>query len=464
MEHFDLKPKSALHGYQREGVNHVLTHQDAALFQDCGLGKTVVTLTAVDSLMDRLHSKGALIVAPLRVARLVWPLEGSRWEHLKWMRCRVLHGPKKRERLWGPPGELYSINYEGLMWLVSELNEVPSNEWPFDILVWDELTQMKTDGTARLKAMRPLISKFKRRVGLTGTPSPNSMLELWGQIYVLDGGKRLGTSFSRFRDRFFSRGDGPYAKWHPMENCAEKIVELIGDIALRTAAADHLDLLPPEYIDEELVLPIPFRKMYEKLEKEMFLQLENSEVEVFNAAALSTKCLQFAGGAVYTEKDVWEEVHDVKMRRLHHIVEHANGDPVVVAYGYKHEAERILREFPGAVHLKSGMSAARELDVQDRWDKGLIPLLVCHPASAGHGLNLQFGGHIGVWFTLPWSLLLYLQFNHRIDRQGQTLPPIIHRLIVDNTVEEVVATVLDARTQSQIHLLQVLKQYRETKT
>jgi SNF2 family DNA or RNA helicase len=453
-----------LENYQEVARDFILDTPDCALFLDCGLGKTAITLAAVTELLDQVDTKGILVVAPLRVARLVWPMEIEKWDAFSWMSVSFIHGNNKLEKL-KSGAAIYTINYEGLIWLADTLRKVKPSKWPFDTIVWDELTKMKAHSTHRFKRIKALIPYFKRHIGLTGTPIPNGHMDLFGQFYVLDGGKRLGTAFNAFQQRYFMKADYMGYKYKPQEGAIERLNAQIADITLRMSAEQYLDLIPPVVIDVELVLPSDKMAVYKRLEKELFITLDSGvDVEVFNAAALTNKCLQYAGGSVYTnDKHEWESVHDVKHKALDKIVQDNKHTPIIIAYSFVHEAHRIMKTYPEAVWLRSGLSDTAERELQNAWDAGEIPILVCHPGSAGHGLNLQYGGSTIIWFGLSWSLELYIQLNKRVDRKGQLKTPTIYRLITRDTIEEVVASVLEMKEDNQTQLLRALQLYRDSK-
>ncbi|QDP54345.1 MAG: hypothetical protein Unbinned6354contig1000_48 [Prokaryotic dsDNA virus sp.] len=495
------------HDYQHDSAQFVINNPISGLFADCGVGKTAITLHAINELADRAECKGVLIVAPLRVSRIVWPLEIYKWDNFNWMTCQILEGGglpvsnyrmavdaegrpvlsgaeevaareeyelnhkkllkeamKRKASALKSKAFIFTINYEGLMWLGEVLKKTPVEKWPFDTLVWDELTKMKSPSSKRFKRWKRLVSKFDRVIGLTGTPVPKSIGDLFGQICVLDGGERLGTSFTAFQDRYFYKEDYMGYHWVPHDWAEEKINEKIHDIIHRVKAADHLDTPPATVRDLNVKLSTKNRKEYDELEKQMFLDIEGAEIEALNAASLMNKCVQYAAGSVYYgEGAEWVSTHDRKIEELKRIQAAHKGQPLLVAYSFKHEAEKLRQAFPEAEFLKSGMTPEQEQDLQRRWDAGLIKMLVCHPASAGHGLNLQYGGHIAVWLTLNWSLELYLQFNKRVDRQGQTIPPIIYRIITENTVDEVIASTLEEKEVNQIHILKALELYKRMK-
>ena len=452
------------HPYQEEAKQFVMDRPDSALFLDCGLGKTPVSLDVIRELLLSGESKGVLVVAPLRVARLTWPLEIEKWDQFAWMTTVFLHGPKKLQKL-NDPADIYLINYEGLVWLTEVLRRYTPDKWPFDTIIWDELTKIKAPSTRRFKDMKKLIGKFKRRLGLTATPTANGYKDLYGQLYMLDEGERLGSNHVAFQKRFMHKPN-PWEiyKWEMRPGAEQKIQDLIGDICLRMDAKDYLDVPEAEVIDVELKLPQKARSAYNKLEKDLFVQLEEAEIEAMNAAVLSGKCLQLASGGVYHgDEGEWEHVHDVKTKALQKIVKQHEGEPVLIAYSFKHEVERLLKCFPDAVVLKSGLPAKEELSIQQRWNDGTIPIMICHPASAGHGLNLQYGGSVAIWFTINWSLELYYQFNRRIDRQGQNKKTKFYRLIMSDTVDEVVATAVEGKDKKQQDFLTALLKYKETR-
>lgn len=453
-----------LHPYQEEAKQFVLDHPEVLLFLDCGLGKSIISLMAIRELLHDAAVKGVLVVAPLRVARMTWPLEIQDWPETRWMTHEILHGDNKEIGFY-KRAHIYLINYEGLTWLAKKLKRTKVENWPFEMVVWDESTKMKSYGSQRFTKWRSLIKKFARKIALTGTPSPNSLEDLWGQVFVVDEGKRLGTAFTRFQARFFEKADFQGYRYQVRsKECEKKIYSMIQDICLRLSSDDHLDLPPctEEIID--IKLPKKCRAQYEEFEAEMFLRLDNrEEIEVFNTATLMGKCLQMAGGAVYYDEEKnWTEFHDEKVKAIKAIRKRHPKEPLLIAYAFRHEAARIKKAFPKAVFLKSGLSGAQEVKIQKDWNAGKISELVCHPASAGHGLNFQKGGCIAIHFTPNWSLELDHQFNCRINRQGQKRPTTIYRIIAEKTTDEVVLTTLERKSCGQKALLDALKQYRLT--
>ena len=415
-----------------------------------GLGKSVIVLTALADLMSRFEVARALIIAPLRVARSVWPAEIERWDHTRHLTYRLVTGtPRQRlARLRKDRSDIHIVNRELTAWLVENL----CDDWPYDMVVIDEASSFKSARTRRFKALRKVLKHIDRLVELTGTPASNGLLDLWSQIFLLDRGERLGRTFTGFRARYFISDYQGY-EWTPREGAEAQIHNRLKDVCLALTAEDYLKL--PRRIDNtiEVELPDRARARYRLLEKDFLVQLDdNDTVAVFNAAALTNKLLQFANGAVYTDGDGrWTAVHDAKLEALAELVEAAAGRPVLVAYHYQTDLRRILERFKQAVPLD------RDPDTIARWNRGDIPLLLAHPASAGHGLNLQAGGHTIVWFGLTWSLEAYRQLNARLLRQGQTRPVVVHHLVARDSVDETVMAALGAKDATQRALLDALK-------
>ncbi len=476
-----------LHEYQQNAIQFIEERPACALFADMGLGKTVMCLEALNGLFRNWEIKGVLIVAPKRVMNLTWPIEINNYSPCSWMSYQILHGPNKLQNL-KTPAHLYLINYEGLLWLSEQIDPIPTEEWPFDTIIYDETTKMKNPSSQRFKGktvveyitqgegepprlrnrrirgFKHLSQKFKRRIGLTGTPTPKSMLDLWSQMYLLDGGQRLDTAYTRYKKKYFYPTDYNGYNWEAKEGSTDQIQTAISDITLRISEKGNLSLPPVSIEDVELALPPKYRKQYDVLEKHMFLQLDTGgKIDVKFMAALSNKCLQYTGGNVYTtlEGD-WERVHDVKLKALKTIYEEEDS-PLLIAYNYLPEAKRIKELFPEAEILSSKLSAKREREIQAQWDRRELPILICHPASAGHGLNLQKGGHRAVWYTLNWSLEYYLQLNKRLHRQGQKNPVTIYRLIMTDTIDEVVSATLENKQTNQQYLLDALERYKQMK-
>ena len=440
--------RDLLHEYQQRAVEFIKTTPKCGLWVDMGLGKTVTVLTALADLFDRFEIGRVLIIAPLRVAKHTWPDEIKKWPHVCHLSHAVACGDrKKRESALAGREDIHVINRETVPWLVEHLGD----KWPYDVVVIDESSSFKSHASQRFKSLRKTMPHVDRMVQLTGTPASNGLLDIWAQIYLLDRGERLGRTFQMYRNRYFTCGYTGHS-WQLRDAAAERrITERIEDICMTLSAADYLEL--PERIDTTVSIELyaTARAQYRQLEREFLLLLERSTVEVFNAATLTTKLLQLANGAIYTDENYnWERVHDEKLDALAEIIESANGRPVLVAYGFKSDRERIKKRFRGAVDVTT-------YDAIRKWNNGRIQLMIAHPASAGHGLNLQTGGSTVVWFGLPWSLELYQQFNARLHRQGQTQPVTVHHIVAANTVDETVMAALSRKNVTQKQLLDRLK-------
>jgi len=451
----------APHPYQVNAIEKAC-EQDTLLAFDCGLGKTAVTLTVIRNLLVDREIRAALIVAPLKTMRLTWPLEIEKWDHARWMQHVTLHGKGKGEKL-KDRGQIYLVNYDGLIWLGEVLRRLSPVSWPFNMVVWDEVTKMKDPSTRRWKLWRSLIPQFRRRLGLTGTPAGEGMQSLFGQVYCLDAGARFGKSRFAWERRWFRKTDWHGYKLEPTEAAMREIPEKLSGLVLHAKAEDHLTIPPCNMHDVEVPLPPNLKTTYKQLEKKFFTEIDETPIVALTAATALNKCLQFASGAIYSdalEDGQWQSVHDVKMKALKRLIADIDG-PVIVAYMYRHECERVLKAYPKAVHLKSGLPEAQERAIQARWNRREIPVLICHPASAGHGLNLQSGQHL-IWFTLNWSFELVYQMQKRIDRQGQTSPTHIYRILMSDTADEIIAAALETKDTSQRALLAAIKQYRST--
>lgn len=439
------------HAYQEYAIQRIIDHPAAGLFLDMGMGKTVSTLTAVAELLhNRFEVSKVLVVAPLRVAEDTWSRETEKWEHTQYLKVSKILGPEpKRLEALGTPADIYVINRENVEWLVNHYK----NRWPFDMVVIDELSSFKSSKAKRFRALRKVRPFIKRIVGLTGTPAPNSLIDLWPQLYLLDQGERLGKTMTGYRERYFSpdkRNQNIIYSWRLKEDAEKAIHDRISDICISVQARDWLQL--PERIVN--IVPVKMddeaRAKYDQLEKDLLLPLNDADVVADTAAVLSNKLLQMANGAVYDEDKGVQEIHDAKLQALEDVIEAANGKPVLVFYSYQHDLSRIQAKFKQAKILEDGKDIAK-------WNKSEIPMLLAHPASAGHGLNLQDGGHIIVWFGLTWSLELYQQANARLDRQGQKNKVIIHHLVAEGTMDENVMKSLEGKADGQNALLEAVK-------
>jgi len=460
-----------LHDYQKRAVNFQCTHPATMLWLDMGLGKTVITLTSIAHLLNTGFLRGVVIVAPIRVIRLVWRQEAARWTHTKHLTFSMLTGTRdQRTRALLRPANVYLINYENLQWLAETLATYYTGKdkpLPFNGVVWDEISKCKNSSTQRVKAVKKILPHFDWTTGLTGTPASNGYKDLHGQYLVVDRGQRLGTSKTAFRGRFYKKA-GPY-KEVPYEGAENEIKQLIGDITLEMSAEDYNKLPDLVVNDINIEMPENLRTLYDRMEKEFFIQLDSGkQVEMFNQAALTNKCLQFANGAMYpvAGMPLWEPIHDLKLEALEEIIDEAQGQQVLCAYGYRSDAERIMKRFAELrpINLTECKTEAALTNAMARWASGDCPLMIGHPASMGHGIDgLQKRGHIVVWYGLNWSLDLYDQMNARIRRQGQGAPVICHRLMMLDTLDQAQAMALDEKAQTQAGLRNAVKQYRLTR-
>lgn len=436
-----------------------------------GLGKTVITLTSIAHLLQSGFLRGVVIVAPIRVIRLVWRQEALKWEHTKHLKFSMVAGTRdQRTRALLREADIYLVNYENLKWLGETLHTYFINkkrDIPFDGVVWDEISKMKNSTTQRVKAVMRVINQFKWLTGLTGTPASNGYKDLHGQFLVLDKGERLGKSKTAFRTRFY-RKVGPY-KEIPYPDTESTIKQLIGDITLEMSAEDY-NPLPDLIVNNiEIEMPEHLRTRYEQMERDFFIQLDNGqEKEMFNQASLTNACLQFSNGAMYpiAGLPLWEPLHDLKLDALEDILEESGGKPVLCAYQYRSDAERIMERFKDLkpINLTACKTEKQLVQAMHDWTTGNCQLMIGHPASMGHGVDgLQKNGNILVWFGLNWSLDLYEQFNARIRRQGQGAPVMCHRVLMKDTLDQAQAMALDDKAQTQTALRSAIKQYRTSK-
>lgn len=443
-----------LHNYQVHCVEHLLTHCESGLFLEMGLGKTVSTLTAIDLLLfDTFEIKKPLIIAPLNVAKYTWQDEIDNWAHLKHLKLgKILGDEKSRSKALNSPADIYIINRENVAWLVGKVGSA----WSFDMLILDELTSFKSSKAIRFKALKQIRPLVKRVVGLTGTPSPNGYIDLWSQIFLLDQGERLGKFKTHFIDRFFTIDPktvySGYPKQIPKDFSLEAIQGLIGDICISMKSEDYLELPGRVHRIINVHLSEAELSAYEEFEKSQIMLLPEGEaISVANAAALRGKLVQFANGAVYDENRDYHVVHDAKLDRLEELVDVATS-PVLIFYRFKHDLDRMQKRLKSyAPRLLTS-----EKDKND-WNEGKIKVLLAHPASAGHGLNLQKGGNNVIWFGDPDSLELYQQANARLDRQGQVKQVIIQHMATVGTIDEAIAQALIGKADVQEALMQAIK-------
>ncbi len=441
------------HDYQKYASDKIIELPACGLLLEMGLGKTISTLTAIDELMyDRFEVSKVLVIAPKRVAEDTWTAEAGKWDHVRHLTfSKILGSAKQREAALKEKADIYLINRENVVWLVERLKR----QWPFDMVVIDELSSFKSNSAKRFKALRSVRPLVKRFVGLTGTPAPNGLLDLWPQIYLLDGGVRLGKTFTGYKDRYFlpgKRNGYVVYSWTLKEGAEQTIHRKIADICISMKAKDYLQL--PEKVVNDIYIHLSPDEMdrYWELEKQRLLELEGQEITALTAAAAYGKLLQLANGAAYDNGGNVVPFHDRKLDALEDIVEAACGHPVLVFYNYRHDFERLKERF----RMYEPRTIQGSQDIQD-WNAGKIQLLLAQPASMGHGLNIQAGGHIIVWFGLNPSLELYQQANARLHRQGQTEVVIIHRLITTGSVDEDVIAKLEAKDQTQESLTDALK-------
>lgn len=438
------------HEYQTYATNFILEHPVAAVLLEMGLGKSVITLTAIYELMlNRFEIQKTLVIAPLRVARDTWSAEIDKWEHLKGLTYSVVIGTEA-ERLSAlkRPAHLYIINRENVDWLITK-SGIP---FDYDMVVIDELSSFKSYVAKRFKSLLKVRPRVKRMVGLTGTPSGNGLMDLWAEFRVLDMGQRLGRYITHFRNNFFvpdKRNQQMIFSYKPKPGAENAIYKLISDITISMKSADFLKM--PECVINEVPVVLSEKEwsVYHDLREDMVVDLKDEEIDAVNAAALSGKLLQMANGAVYNEEKEIIHIHDRKLDALEDLIEGANCKPVLVAYWFNHDLQRIKKRF-------SVREIKTSRDIKD-WNNGKIPVAVIHPASAGHGLNIQFGGSTIIWFGLTWSLELYQQTNARLWRQGQNNTVVIHHIIAKDTIDEDVMAALSKKGKIQSALIDSVK-------
>ena len=438
------------HEYQVYATEYILTHPIAAVLLDMGLGKSVITLTAIfDLTLDSFLVRKVLVIAPLRVARDTWPAELEKWDHLKGLKYTVAVGSEvQRKTALMKRAQVYIINRENVEWLISR-SAIP---FDFDMVVIDELSSFKSHQAKRFKSLLKVRPKIKRIVGLTGTPSSNGLMDLWAEYRLLDIGQRLGRFIGRYREDFFvpdKRNQQVIFSYKPKPGAEEAIYRLISDITISMKGTDYLKL--PELVINEVPVKLSEKEMktIDTMKRDLITTVKGEDITAANAAALSGKLLQMANGAVYDDQGVVIHIHDRKLDALEDLIEAANGKPVLIAYWFKHDLSRIQKRFEVEVLSTS--------DSIKRWNDGEIPIAVIHPASAGHGLNLQAGGSTLVWFGLTWSLELYQQTNARLWRQGQNETVVIHHLIAKGTIDERVMKALKDKDNTQSALIDAVK-------
>ena len=439
------------HDYQRYNINRLLVEDSLGLFLDLGLGKTVITLTAINDLKyNRFEIRKALVVAPKKVAEATWTGEVQKWEHLKHLRViTVLGNQKQRLRALNTPADVYVINRDNIAWLVEHYR----NAWPFDMVVLDELSSFKNHQAKRFKVLTWVRPHMKRVVGLTGTPAPNGLLDLWAQVFLLDQGERLEKFITHYRTKYFEKnynGFGYTAK----PGADDIIQQKIADICISMKSEDYLELpdcvtnIIPVQLDDKAL------KMYQQMERDLLLEIEDTEITAPSAAVLTGKLLQLCNGALYDEDKKVHEIHGNKIEAFMELVEQLNGKPALVFYSYQHDLARIKKALEGTGLRVRGLKTPED---QLDWNAGKVDILLAHPQSAAYGLNLQDGGNHVVWFGLPWSLELYQQANGRLYRQGQMQKVFLHHLVVQGGADEDVMAALESKAATQDKLLDALK-------
>lgn len=445
------------HNYQAYATQRIVDDPAVGLFLSMGLGKTVITLTAINELKyHRFRVARCLVVAPKKVAEATWATEAAKWDHLRHLRIiPVLGSAKRRIAALATPGDVWVINRENVPWLVDYCR----NDWPFDMVVLDESSSFKNASSKRFKSLKLVRPRIRRIVELTGTPSPNGLEDLWAQVYLLDGGARLGRTLTSYREAFFtqdySRPGQMYRTYSPQDGAEDRIKAAISDICVSMSAADYLEL--PDYVEDVIPVALDARakRAYDSLEKDMLLQVDESTITAGSAAVLNGKLLQLCSGAVYDDSGQAMVIHSCKLEALQELLEALHGEHALVFYWFQHDRDRLL----GAL-AKPGLRVRVYTGAADgeAWNAGEVDILLAHPMSCGYGLNLQQGGHHAVWYGYPnWALELYQQANARLYRQGQQYPVICHHLVVQGGMDEAVVAALHDKGDAQAALMAALR-------
>ncbi|MCE5000974.1 DEAD/DEAH box helicase [Staphylococcus pseudoxylosus] len=441
------------HSYQAYSIDKIINNKKYGLFLEMGTGKTVSTLTAIEQLKyDYLEVDKVLVIAPKRVAEDTWAQEVAKWNHLSHLTVSLVLGtPKQRTEALNKDADIYVTNKENTNWICEKYRK----DWPFDMLVIDELSTFKNSDSQRFKILKKQMPLVDRFVGLTGTPAPNNLIDIWSQMYLIDGGERLGKYKTHFRQAYFyptHEVSSNVFNWELRNGSGDAIYDKISDVTVSIKSEDYLEM--PERIDnvQEVKLSKKERAIYDRLKADMVIEDEvdaKKDIEALTSATLTQKLLQLSNGAVYTLDGTYKTIHDKKLERLDEIIEEAQGKPILLFYSFKHDKERILERYDFVEELKG--------DYMERWNNGEIKLLIAHPASAGHGINLQYGGSIAVWFGLTWNLEHYEQANARLFRQGQTETTVIHHIMTENSVDQDVYKGLQNKQLGQNALMQAVK-------
>lgn len=445
------------HEYQKKAVKFFVENGSGQLWLDPGLGKTSITLQAIKILKAAKAITKVLVLAPLRPAYAVWPEEIKKWENFENISITVLHGPLKDKAL-HDKSDIHVINFEGLQWLSKSLNGKP---FPYDLLVVDEISYLKNTRTERFKSLAPFLDKFKRRFGLTGSPASNSLLDIFGPQLVIDRGATFGRFITHFRTNYFYQtGYGGYT-WTLKPESEAKIHGLLADKVLRMKAEDYLDM--PELMLNRVYVDLPpaARKIYKELEDKLLVDFESGQVTASTAAVAIGKCQQIANGAVYIdgeERDV-KPIHDKKLDAVEELVEGLNGKPCLIGYHFRHDLQRLQKLFPNAPFIGSGVKETALTTIINNWNNGEYPVLLAHPQSAGHGLNLQGTGYAVIWYSNTWSLEIYDQFIRRLWRQGQRNNIVVHQIIARDTIDEAIVAAIGSKDKTQQALMNAVRDY-----
>lgn len=445
------------HNYQVNGTQHLFDNAHAALFAQVGLGKSIMTLTAIEWLMGTIAIDRPLIVGPKRVISHTWPAEIKKWDHTKHLTISVIQGTEKQRILaFYTKADIYAISRDNVAWLLHFVGKFPKKErvWPYDCLILDELSNFKNPSAQRFKALRKILPYCRKVIGLTGTPAPNQLLGLWAQVYLLDQGKRLGATFGAFKDEYFmpgARNGHIIFNWVPKKDAEQKIFDKIGDICLSMKTSDYLDLSPRIDIYEEVELK-SYERYKEFKETEVLTLKNNFELTPVNAASMYSKLLQYCNGAVYKGDGSYEVVDESKLEALAEDVEALDGDPVFIAYQFTSDYERMLKAIPGLKKVST------DQDIDD-WNAGKLPVACAQIQSLAYGINLQEGGNHLYFYGLPWDLEVFLQMLGRIDRQGKTKPTIAKYFVAKDSIEQLVIERLAGKLDTQEKLMNALKRY-----
>ena len=449
------------HEYQKEAVKFLVSRGSASLWLDPGLGKTAIVLSAFKGLRLAGAVKKMLVLAPLRPTYGVWPVEVKKWDQFENYSVGVLHGTKKAKVL-KQNHDIYVMNFEGIGWLSSQMRDKP---WPFEVLVIDEISYLKNIGTQRFKSLKPLLSKFDRRWGLTGSPAPNSLLDIFGPQYVVDQGATFGPYVSRFRAEYFYPSGFNGYEWKLQADGEHRIQQKLDGKVLRMAALDHLDLPELAYNNIIVELPETARKIYNAFENGLTVELKQGAITAANAAVAVMKGQQIANGGSYLDDDgsgnarISTHLHDAKTNAVLDLVEELSGQPCIIGYHFQHDLERLKTAFPNAPIIGSGVVGHKLDAIINDWNAGKIHVLLAHPMSAGHGLNLQGAGHAVIWYSLTWSLEIYEQFIRRLWRQGQKNHIMVHHIIAKDTVDEAIIKAVRRKDKTQQSLLNAVRDY-----